>query len=117
MQYVEKKNGEYTPNHMPANKRMRYIAFLIFLAIYGAYGVLVNDLYIPRKRSKGFHLHDVPALIMYATFICACLAMLSVVADHYDKRNNETNYKMFANVFKCLGWDFFGLSAITAVIR
>jgi TRAP-type C4-dicarboxylate transport system permease small subunit len=117
MSNVMYKDTNYTPNHIPANERMQNIAFSILLAAYGAYGVWVNDLYIPGKRSKGIHLHDVPAWIMYAAFICACLVMLSVVVDHYDKRNNETNYKLFANVFKYLGWGFFVLSLIMAIIR
>jgi hypothetical protein len=47
----------------------------------------------------------------------ACLVMLSVVVDHYDKRNNETNYKLFADIFRVLGWGFFVLSLVMAVIR
>jgi hypothetical protein len=54
---------------------------------------------------------------MYGAMICACLVMLSVVVDHYDKRNNETNYQFFAGVFRFLGWVFFVLSLIMAIIR
>jgi hypothetical protein len=36
--------------------------------------------------------------------ICATLNLLSVVADHYDERNNETNYRFFAKVTGSLGW-------------
>jgi len=43
--------------------------------------------------------------------------MLSVVVDHYDKRNNETNYKRFADAFRVLGWCFFALSLILAIVR
>ena len=111
------KDYLYRPNHIPAEERLKNIAFSILLFAYGTYGVRVNDLYIPGKRSKGVHLHDVPAWIMYGAIICACLVMLSVVVDHYDKRNNETNYRLFADVFKFLGWVFFGLSLIMAVIR
>ena len=111
------KHINYTPNHIPANERILNLVFSILLAGYGAYGVFVNDLYIPGKRSKGIHLHDVPAWIMYAAIICACLVMLSVIVDHYDKRNNETNYKLFANIFRYLGWGFFVLSLVMAIIR
>lgn len=112
-----RKDFFYTPNHIPANERSTNIAFSIALFTYGTYGVYVNDLYIPGKRSKGIHLHDVPAWIMYGAIICACLVMLSVVVDHYDKRNNETNYKLFADIFRVLGWGFFGLSLVMAIIR
>lgn len=111
------KHINYTPNHIPANERILNLVFSILLAGYGAYGVFVNDLYIPGKRSKGIHLHDVPAWIMYAAIICACLVMLSVIVDHYDKRNNETNYKLFANIFRYMGWGFFVLSLVMAIIR
>jgi hypothetical protein len=30
--------------------------------------------------------------------------MMSVVVDHYDKRNNEINYKRFARTTEALGW-------------
>jgi len=112
-----RKNFFYTPNHIPANERLQNAAFSILLFAYGSYGVWVNDLYIPGKRSRGVHLHDVPAWIMYGAITCACLVMLSVVVDHYDKRNNETNYKLFANIFKYLGWGFFALSLMMAIIR
>lgn len=112
-----RKDFFYTPNHIPADERLRNVAFSILLFAYGSYGVWINDLYIPGKRSRGIHLHDVPAWIMYGAIVCACLVMLSVVVDHYDKRNNETNYKLFADVFKFLGWGFFALSLIMAIIR
>ena len=112
-----RKDFFYTPNHVPANERLQNIVFSILLFAYGTYGVWINDLYIPGKRSKGVHLHDVPAWVMYGAIICACLVMLSVVVDHYDKRNNETNYRLFADVFRFLGWGVFGLSLIMAVIR
>jgi hypothetical protein len=103
-----RKDFFYTPNHIPAKERMQNIIFSILLFAYGSYGVWVNDLYIPGKRSKGIHLHDVPAWIMYGAIICACLVMFSVVINYYDKRNNEAGYKLFANVFRLLGWGFLG---------
>jgi hypothetical protein len=112
-----RKDTFYTPNQIPAKERLQYTVFSILLFAYGTYGVWVNDLYIPGKRSRGIHLHDVPAWIMYGAMICACLVMLSVVVDHYDERNNETNYKLFADIFKYLGWAFFILSLIMAIIR
>ena len=112
-----RKNTFHTPNHIPASERIRHIVFSILLFAYGSYGVYVNDLYLPGKRSKGIHLHDVPAWIMYGAILCACLVMISVVIDHYDKRNNENNYRLFARIFKFLGWGFFVLSLAMAVIR
>ncbi|KAB2901619.1 MAG: hypothetical protein F9K31_01255 [Dokdonella sp.] len=105
----------YTPNHIPKSERTTNIIFSVFLFAYGSYGVYINDLVVPGKRSSSVHLHDVPAWIMYGAIICACAVMLSVVVDHYDRRNNETNYRWFANIAKYVGWTLFVLSLILAI--
>ena len=106
-----------TPNHIPTSERIGYIIFSLLLLGYGTYGVWENDLYVPGRRSRGIHLHDATAWMMYGAIICACLVMLSVVVDHYDRRNNETNYRLFADVFKGIGWVMFGLSLLFGFIR
>lgn len=106
--------GSYTPNHIPDGERIQCVIFSVLLFAYGSYGVWVNDLYLPGKRSRGIHLHDVPAWVMYGAMLCACAVMLSVVVDHYDQRNNETNYRLFANVAKYCGWGLFVLSLVLA---
>lgn len=110
-------NEDYTPNHIPVKERITLSIFSVLLFAYGTYGVWVNDLYIPGKRSRGIHLHDVPAWIMYGAIITACLVMLSIVVDHFDRRNNETNYRGFAEAGKYVGWGLFALSLVMAIIR
>jgi hypothetical protein len=44
----------YTPNHIPQNERVTNILVSIGLVLYGGYGIWVNDLYIPGKRSRGY---------------------------------------------------------------
>ena len=107
----------YNPNSIPAGERTVAIVFSVVLFAYGSYGVWVNDLYVPGKRSKGIHLHDVPAWIMYSAMICACLVMLTVVADHYDRRDNEINYRNFAKYGEYVGWGLFALSLVVAICR
>jgi len=107
----------YIPNEIPREERRNNILFSTLLFAYGSYGVWVNDLYIPGKRSRGVHLHDVPAWIMYAAMICACVVMLSVVVDHYDRRNNERHYRAFAEVGKFVGWGLFGASLFWSLFR
>jgi TRAP-type C4-dicarboxylate transport system permease small subunit len=107
----------YIPNEIPREERRTNIIFSVLLFAYGSYGVWVNDLYIPGKRSRGVHLHDVPAWIMYAAMICACFVMLSVVADHYDRRNNERHYRTFAEAGKFVGWGLFGASLFWSLFR
>jgi hypothetical protein len=100
----------YTPNHIPQAERVIHVLRSALLLAYGTYGVWVNDIYFPGRRSPGIHLHDAPAWIMWGAMVCACLVMLSVVVDHYDRRNNETNYQRFATVFSYAGWGLAALS-------
>ena len=107
----------YTPNRIPRGERIWNTVFAGLLFAYGSVGVWLNDLYIPGKRSKGLHLHDVPAWIMYGAMICACLVMLSVVVDHYDRRPNERHYRTFAQIGKFLGWTLFAASLFAVLFR
>ena len=97
---------KYIPNQIPFGKRIRNTIFSIVLVIYGGFGLYINDLYLP-GRDGGVHLHDESAFIMYGAFICGVLVMLSVLLDHYDKRNNERKYQLFAKIFEYLGWGLF----------
>lgn len=108
---------KYIPNFIPAFIRYFNITASFILLIYGAYGIYVNDLYIPGKRGRGIHLQDEAALIVYAAFICACTVMISVVIDHYDKRDNEHKYQAVGRLFKYLGWGFLIFAALEKCAR
>lgn len=107
----------HRPNSIPLITRAINILTSFGLLIYGAYGIYTNDLYLPGKRGPGVHLHDSPALVMFAAFICACLVMLSVVVDHYDKKSNEHEYRTFANTLKYFGWLLFGASLLMHILK
>ena len=80
---------------------------------WGGYGLYVNDLIIPMRRSnEDLHLHDEPAFIMFAAFLCGALVLLSVVIDHYDRRNNEHKYKDFADRMGIWGWVLFVVALV-----
>lgn len=107
----------HRPNSIPLITRAFNILASFGLLAYGAYGIYTNDLYLPGKRGPGVHLHDSPALVMFAAFICACLVMLSVVLDHHDKRNNEHKYQTFATALKYFGWLLFGASQLMYILE
>jgi len=95
----------YAPNHIPCKTRVVNILMSAFLIIYGTVGIYRDDIYYPGRQGRpGIHFQGGPAWILYAAMICATLNLLSVVADHYDERNNETNYRFFAKVTGSLGW-------------
>ena len=108
---------KYVPNKISLVERVMNIIFSAFLLIYGSHGIYINDLYMPGKHSRGINLHDEPALVMYAAFICGCLVMLSVVVDHYDERDNEHKYKLFAKYFKFLGLGLFGVALVWHIVK
>lgn len=109
---TEKSNMGHNPNHIPSGERTTNIILSGILFLYGTFGVIIDDLYIPGKRRSGTHFHGEPAWILYGAFLCAVANMMSVVVDHYDKRNNETNYKLFARVTQIAGWTLFVLALV-----
>lgn len=96
----------YTPNHIPAKSRWLHSIFALGIVAYGAWGVWVDDLFLPGRRGPGIHLHGTPAWVMFGAMTCASALMALVVVDHYDRRNNEHNYKAIASV---ISWVMGGL--------
>lgn len=97
----------YTSNHVPGKTRVAYLIMSSLLFGYGTYGIVTDDIFIPGRRSDGAHYHGAPAWLVYGAIIAASLNLLSVIVDHYDKRNNETNYRIFAKVMFWLGWALY----------
>src|SRR4051812_48569937 len=106
--------SQYSPNRIPASTRAWNAVLSIVLIVYGAYGLYVDDLFIPSKRG-GLYFHQEAAWVMYAAMICAALNLLSIVVDHYDERDNENNYRLFAKVTQIAGWIFFATAIIGAI--
>ncbi|WP_299775945.1 hypothetical protein [uncultured Pseudoteredinibacter sp.] len=103
---------KYIPNKISLAERLWNIALSALLLIYGGYGIYINDLYLPARTGSGLSLHDGPAILMFGAFACGALVMLSVVVDHYDERDNEYKYQVFARVFKYLAWSLFAAALI-----
>ena len=97
----------YIPNSIPLSTQIFHLIISIGLISYGTYGIIVGDIYFPGKRSRGVHFNGISAWFVYFAFIFATCNLLSVVIDHYDKRNNEDGYKLIALVFAILGWGSF----------
>lgn len=96
----------FRSNHIPGRERLKNTVFSLFLLAYGAVALRLNDFFVPTSKGSGIHFYDTPARLMVGAVVCACLVMLSVVMDHYDRRDNERHYRRFANVFCLLGYAF-----------
>lgn len=94
---------KFVPNHISLETRTWYFVVSSLMLIYAVSGVVRNDFYIwlPLGRRSGpmsIHLYDLSAWIAAAAAFCASANLISVIVDHYDKRNNERGYRLFAKV-------------------
>lgn len=99
----------YAHNQIPLARRLCSSLGALGLAAYGAFGIWIDDLLIPGKRSS-LHLSGLPAWIMGLALLCAATHMASVVIDHYDRRDNEARYLAFRTWSRRLGWALAGLA-------
>jgi len=100
------EEGNYIPNSISIGNRLFSIAFSFALLIYGAHGVYSNDLYAPGKRD-GIHFSGSATWLVLASIICLCVSLISIVIDHYDKRDNENQYYEFGKSIRLLGTSLF----------
>jgi hypothetical protein len=91
-------------------ERVTHVCLAVLLLAYGGCGLYYDDIYIPAKHSRGFHVHGVAAWIMYCAFICGSLNLLSVLADHCDDGSSGRRYHLFARTTQVAGWVFFAAS-------
>lgn len=54
---------------------------------------------------------------MYGALLCSVAYLVSVVIDHYDKRDNETDYKFFAEYARKSGWVLFFAALVLSVVK
>jgi len=106
---------EHIPNNFSVGERVRNTVLAMVLLAYGAYGLYLDDLYIPTKRG-GIHFHGPGAWMMYGALVCSAAIALALVIDHYDRRNNEHRYENFKSMASFIGWCFFGAALLGLVI-
>lgn len=99
-------------NYFTVGQRLRHTLLGLGLLAYGGWGVYVNDLHIPGKRSNGIHFHGYPAWAMFASIACAAAVLLALVVDHYDRRHNEHHYEWFKRRATAAGWWFFTMAIV-----
>ena len=98
----------YVANRIPAQERWKNLALSVALLVYGAVALQANDVVLLGRHGATLHLHDDAARFAVASFVCACAIMLSVVVDHYDRRDNERYYRRFGQVFCVLAYCCMG---------
>ena len=89
-------------------------SFLI--SLYAGFGLYIGKVAIP-VRVRAYTFEGIATFVLAAAMFMAILNMLSVVIDHYDKRNNEHSYEQFARITYILGWVLFVVATILNVIQ
>ncbi|WP_281559948.1 hypothetical protein [Thalassomonas sp. RHCl1] len=102
------KNSTYIPNYIPKSERIINFIWGICLVIYAIYGYFMGELYMPGRRgTEGTTFTgDNLVMIIVAMFLGALNLFITIV-DHYDKRDNEKNYKFISRIIM-----FFSISLI-----
>src|SRR6478735_4524874 len=95
---TEKYVTRYIPNIVPRSQRLIYFVLSLLLVCGGARGLSNDDLIMVTKRHV-YHLHGKEAAIMYGAYIFAALCMVTIIADHYDRRDNEAVYWFLSRFF------------------
>jgi hypothetical protein len=106
-----KEKLPYKPNRISAEERTWSIVISVILMVYGITSIYMNDMVFPGGGKYGevkerLHLQGFPLWMMFLAFAAASANLLSVVADHYDKRDNQINYKRFGKICRIIGWIF-----------
>jgi hypothetical protein len=82
------------PNFIPLRQRLGYGLATVVLMGLAAYSLYFGELPLTSHRTPGVSLMTGPALwFMIPALGLGCIAFLSLIVDHYDRRDNERVYR------------------------
>lgn len=109
----EKKRIKHVPNKFSRAHLLWNIALAMFLILCGAGAIYGNALRLPASRGRSIAvLSDGPMWLALGAVLCGVMALLSVVIDHMDRRDNEREYAAFRWLALRLGGAFLASSLI-----
>ena len=99
-----KRDRPWRPNSVSLGERIFCVFLAAVLLARGASGFLYSRLQVsPPRQRTALLLQGGPAWLMAAAMVIGACVLLSVVVDHYDRRNNELVYRIFRRVSVGLG--------------
>lgn len=97
------------PNSIPLRHRIGYGLAAAILAALCLSSIYFGELPLPSRRSRGVStMSGVPLWLMIPAMVSGCLAFLSIIADHYDRRSNEQRYRLFLTWTTRIGFALAG---------
>lgn len=88
------RGERYRPNAVLLEARIFYGVLAVVLICHGAFGVWNKEIYIPGKFSS-IYLYGASLWMMSGALLSGSLALISMIVDHYDQRDNEASYARF----------------------
>jgi hypothetical protein len=111
------EDTSWKPNSVTLADRVVNLLLALVLLAHGASGFLYSKLVVsPPKQGNTLTLLGGSAWLMAAAMIIGAFLLLSVVVDHYDKRNNEKWYRAFKHVALILGLGLVASSLVSYFI-
>ena len=89
--YVRSPMAKYKPNVVSLNRRLALAICVVFLLIFALAELATGYTYVLGKRG-GYLLSGIPTLMIALSASALCAAAMSMIIDHYDKRENESSY-------------------------
>ena len=84
------------PKSIPLRLRLGYGLAAAILASLAAFSLYFGELPLASHRRPGVTpMTGIALWLMIPALVLGCLAFLSIIVDHYDRRSNERHYRAF----------------------
>lgn len=115
-QMKDSKENIHTPNPISTKERTKYIVLAAAMLIYATFAWYRGEVYIPGRSGSSIRFTGTACTLIYCGLIAGAASCISVVVDHYDKRNNEANYQKFAMVTRTVSIALLALGTVGSIL-
>ncbi len=101
------------PNSVSLGHRFGYGLAAAILAVLCSFSIYFGELPLTSHREPGVTVMPGVALwFMIPAMVSGCLAFLSMILDHYDRRGNEDRYRLFLTWTTRIGFTLAGCAYV-----
>jgi len=109
-------SGTWKPNAVPLSDRIFNLVLALALLAQGFVGFYFGRLELSPPKQKAYIVfREGAAWLMAAAMVVGALVLISVIVDHYDRRDNENSYKLFKWLAVRLGVCLFTASLVAHI--